>query len=937
VKRLALVFALIASTSLSCKLNDYCLECGRGDANLGDSTGGGDGDGAGSDSGTCVPTGDEICDGKDNDCDGLIDEGVLPMVGQLCANQMGECAGGVYQCTPTYHCSTTVNQPCSGPTDQSCPSGETCKPDDKSTDSLTCSKSPSPETCDGKDNNCNGIIDETDPGGGGKCANGPTGGACVQGINHCTGPCVNQPDGCTGTDSVSCIGYIGPTPEQCDYVDNDCDGNIDEDLTSLGSCGTSNVGECKFGALQCVDNSATMTANLVCVGAVGPQPEICNNKDDDCDGMIDEDFNLNTDPLHCGSCTNVCGAGLTNGGNANWACTSGVCVIASCKAGYHNNNGDPTDGCEFGACFPSNSGIEVCDGVDNDCDGVIDEQAGIGSAPAICSQLGECSGTVASCPCMNTPDTGCLGGTCVTSCAMPAGWECNYQLMNTMLGRAISLDVNGNIVPETLCDGKDNDCNGIIDDNQPPMAHDDCYECKANPATACLGLSDTTTCPAGDSCVVNLTSCPFTPPACTNGQTGICRTNGVYQCDNSSPPASLNGPAVCTAPAGITPGSVAETCNNLDDDCDGIVDEGANTGNLPGQNWIDIGNGRQMMQFEASRPDASATTSGAVNATTCSQAGVLPWTDVTYPQALAACQAIGATLCTESTWHRVCSAVVSQAVPFAINNAATSGTLIEAEEYTGIAFATSGGTTRSWVEDETSGFSGISDLVAQPAGNVTIANANGSAPRLDYTMSFPAAGTYRVFLHMFANTNNGGNFFSAYAGLGVAAAAAPTLTYKNTAATTWQWIAPASGFAVAGASTRVLSLYMGDGGVKVDAIFVTTSAGTPTFPANAPPGLKWAMTGPGYTSGECNDVNLGVNGPVVAGSLASCYANMGGTNHAFDLSGNIKEWTLAHQPGQNPIRGGAFNNDPNGISCPLDFTLADDTFFFPDVGFRCCR
>jgi hypothetical protein len=61
------------------------------------------------------------------------------------------------------------------------------------------------------------------------------------------------------------------------------------------------------------------------------------------------------------------------------------------------------------------------------------------------------------------------------------------------------------------------------------------------------------------------------------------------------------------------------------------------------------------------------------------------------------------------------------------------------------------------------------------------------------------------------------------------------------------------------------------------------------------------------------------------------------TTEIFDLSGNVKEWTLAHVPGENPIRGGASNNTGEGISCPLNFTLADDTFFFPNIGFRCCR
>jgi hypothetical protein len=41
--------------------------------------------------------------------------------------------------------------------------------------------------------------------------------------------------------------------------------------------------------------------------------------------------------------------------------------------------------------------------------------------------------------------------------------------------------------------------------------------------------------------------------------------------------------------------------------------------------------------------------------------------------------------------------------------------------------------------------------------------------------------------------------------------------------------------------------------------------------------------------------------------------------------------------GVNPIRGGASNNEVGGLSCTLDFTTADDAFYFPNVGFRCCK
>src|ERR1041385_1835070 len=146
VIRILLIAALVAG----CKVNDYCIDCLKSDGGgSGDDGGGDDGNGssdAGPDATICVPTGAEECDGKDNDCNGLIDEGTLPGVGAACSNQMGECAGGVIQC---------ING------------------------ALKCNKQPSPEVCDTKDNNCNGQTDEGNPGGGAKC--GTDQGECVAG------------------------------------------------------------------------------------------------------------------------------------------------------------------------------------------------------------------------------------------------------------------------------------------------------------------------------------------------------------------------------------------------------------------------------------------------------------------------------------------------------------------------------------------------------------------------------------------------------------------------------------------------------------------------------------------------------------------------------------------------------------------------------------
>jgi formylglycine-generating enzyme required for sulfatase activity len=73
------------------------------------------------------------------------------------------------------------------------------------------------------------------------------------------------------------------------------------------------------------------------------------------------------------------------------------------------------------------------------------------------------------------------------------------------------------------------------------------------------------------------------------------------------------------------------------------------------------------------------------------------------------------------------------------------------------------------------------------------------------------------------------------------------------------------------------------------------------------------------------------------GSLTSCFADNAGTNDMFDMSGNVKEWTAAQQPGVNPLRGGASHSTTIGTSCALNFTVADNALLFPNIGFRCCK
>jgi hypothetical protein len=170
---------------------------------------------------------------------------------------------------------------------------------------------------------------------------------------------------------------------------------------------------------------------------------------------------------------------------------------------------------------------------------------------------------------------------------------------------------------ETRCDGKDNNCDGNVDES---------FLQKGKP------------------CV-------------DNNKKGICQGSGSYACN------ATGNALECKI---TTPGQAAkdEECNGLDDDCDGLVDEAKD--DPSGKRVIDA-----MVQvsrsykgksysfyvyaFEASRPDSDGKSAGVTTARACSRKGVLPWADVTYPEAEAACVAAGKRLCTGTEWFLACS------------------------------------------------------------------------------------------------------------------------------------------------------------------------------------------------------------------------------------------------------------------------------------------
>ncbi|MBF0104865.1 MAG: FG-GAP repeat protein [Deltaproteobacteria bacterium] len=338
----------------------------------------------------------EVCDNADNDCAGGVDNGIAPIpadnIAGSCEENIKICEHGVFENAPTNYNPTAetcdgldndcvagidnglTNRPASNTQGACAGNMESCE-GSRGWQALVTNYTPSSEICDGLDNDCAGGVDN----GLADRLTTNQQGPCSGDIENCEGTAGWQPDG---------LNHI-KTTEICDGFDNDCANGIDDELADRPASNTQ--GECA-GNMESCEGTAGYQPKAT---NYTPTAEQCDGLDNDCasgvdDGMVDRPAS-NTQGL-CSGNTETCN------GIDGWQATA--------------TNYTPT--------------AEICDGLDNDCTGGIDN--GLANRPAGNTQ-GQCAGNTETC---NGVD----------------GWQASAT----------------NYTPTAeICDGVDNDCADGID------------------------------------------------------------------------------------------------------------------------------------------------------------------------------------------------------------------------------------------------------------------------------------------------------------------------------------------------------------------------------------------------------------------------------------------------------------------------------------------
>ena len=505
------------------------------------------------------PEATEVCNGLDDDCDGLRDDeddevgGTTTFWIDTDGDGVGTTAHSTEACEAPEGFATASDD---------CDDGDaTVFPD-------------APELCDGQDNDCDTEVDEEADGTSTwfTDADGDGYGDPDSPVDSCDGSGGLSAEGtdCDDTDRA-----VNPSAtEVCDGVDNDCSGDADgsdaaDATTWYADSDGDGFGDASSSTLACEQPAQHVEDDSDCEdgdAAVNPDAsETCNDSDDDCDGLTDDD-----DPGLSGASTWY----LDHDGDGYGDAAHGV---EACEAPSSHVSDDQDCDDLDAAVHPG--ATEDCDGIDGDCDGDIDEDLptttwyddddgdGYGDPDAVTESCEQPTGTVT------------------------VGEDCD--------------DTDASIQPlaTEVCDGVDNDCDGDTDEESAA----DVQTWYSDADGDGYGDADAATesCEAPTDHVSDATDCDDTDSAVNPGAAEVCNGQdddcngwtddedpGISDADTWHLDYDADGyggttvtVTACDQPSGyvadaddcddldsdVNPGGT-ETCNDVDDDCDGLID-----------------------------------------------------------------------------------------------------------------------------------------------------------------------------------------------------------------------------------------------------------------------------------------------------------------------------------------------------------------------------